>query len=86
MHSIGLKSDGKKQKGKQMIFMDQDEWSALSTGDNRKQLYLRQKDLLDKFLERNAIAKADYDKSLGDLTRKMGMEQLLQSLSANKGD
>ena len=49
------------------------------------QLYLRQKDLLDKFLERNAITKADYDKSFGDLTRKMGMEQLLQTLSANKG-
>ena len=70
-----------------MIFiMDQDEWSALSSDEKRKQLYLRQKALLDKFLERNAITKADYDKSLGDLTRKMGMEQLLQSLSANKGD
>ena len=67
-------------------YVGYDAWSALSTGDKRKQLYLRQKDLLDKFLERNAITKADYDKSFGDLTRKMGMEQLLQSLSANKGD
>lgn len=41
--------------------------------------------LLDMFLERNAITKSDYEKSLGDLTRKMGMEQLLQTLSANKG-
>lgn len=41
--------------------------------------------LLDMFLERNAITKSDYEKSLGNLTRKMGMEQLLQTLSANKG-
>ena len=27
--------------------------------------------LLDMFLERNAITKSDYEKSLGDLTRKM---------------
>ena len=69
-----------------MFTMDQDEWSVLSYLEKRKQLYLCQKELLDKFLERNAITKADYEKSLGDLTRKMGMEQLLQSLSANKGD
>ena len=31
---------------------------------------------MDKFLERNAITKAEYTKSLGDLTRKMGMESL----------
>ena len=65
--------------------MDQIEWSVLATEDKKKQLYLQQKDLLDKFLDRNAITKADYDRSLGDLTRKMGMEQLLQTLSANKG-
>ena len=65
--------------------MDQIEWSVLAPEDKKKQLYLQQKDLLDKFLDRNAITKADYDRSLGDLTRKMGMEQLLQTLSANKG-
>lgn len=65
--------------------MEQIEWSVLAPEDKKKQLYLQQKDLLDKFLDRNAITKADYDRSLGDLTRKMGMEQLLQSLSANKG-
>ena len=65
--------------------MDQIEWSVLAPEDKKKQLYLQQKDLLDKFLDRNAITKTDYDRSLGDLTRKMGMEQLLQTLSANKG-
>ena len=39
-----------------------------------KQLYLKQKHTLDLFLERGAISKEQYDKSLGDLTRKMGME------------
>ena len=31
-------------------------------------LYLRQKELLDTFLEHGAISRAQYDKSLGDLT------------------
>ena len=39
-----------------------------------KKLYLDQKNTLDIFLENGAITKAQYDKSLGDLTRKMGME------------
>ncbi len=36
-------------------------------------LFLRQKELLDTFLSHGAISKAQYDKSLGDLTQKMGM-------------
>ena len=35
------------------------------------QLFLEQKRTLDLFLERNAISKAQYDKSLGDLKVKM---------------
>ena len=38
------------------------------------QLYFDQKHTLDLFLERGAITKAQYDKSLRDLTEKMGME------------
>ncbi|MBR5959564.1 MAG: hypothetical protein IKZ98_01090 [Clostridia bacterium] len=38
-----------------------------------KQLYLSQKQTLDTFLQNGAITKAQYDKSLGDLTRKMGI-------------
>ena len=59
--------------------MEQMDWSTLSCEEKKEQLYLKQKDLLDMFLGRNAITKSDYEKSLGDLTRKMGMEQLLQT-------
>jgi predicted HTH transcriptional regulator len=38
-------------------------------------LYLRQKKMLEQFLERNAISKEQFEKSLGDLTEKMGMEK-----------
>ena len=38
-----------------------------------KKLYLDQKKTLDIFLANGAITKAQYDKSLGDLTMKMGM-------------
>ena len=41
-------------------------------------MFLRQKRTLDLFLERNAISKAQYDKSLGDLIEKMGMERVLR--------
>lgn len=37
------------------------------------ELFRRQKNLLDTFLERNAISQAQYDKSLGDIRDKMGM-------------
>lgn len=46
----------------------------LSHEEQLKQLYLNQKHTLDLFLERGAISKEQYDKSLGDLTKKMGME------------
>ena len=41
----------------------------------KKELYLQQKQLLDTFLEHGAITQEQYDKSLGDLTKKMGMEE-----------
>ena len=34
-------------------------------------LYERQKNMLDEFLEKGAISKAQYEKSLHDLTEKM---------------
>lgn len=40
----------------------------------KRRLYLSQKALLDSFLERNAISPAQYNKSLGDLTEKMGIK------------
>ena len=41
-----------------------------------RELYLRQKQLLDTFLEHGAISQAQYDKSLGDLTEKMRMKDV----------
>ena len=55
--------------------MDQTEWEYLSPEEKRIQLYLKQKTLLEQFLQTGAISKAQYDKSLGDLTEKMGMEK-----------
>ena len=52
------------------------EWERLSPEEKKKQLFLNQKKLLDTFLEKNAISKAQYDKSLGDLTDKMGMHRV----------
>ncbi len=49
------------------------EYSDLTLEEKRVDLFLRQKRTLDLFLERNAISKAQYDKSLGDLIEKMGM-------------
>lgn len=46
---------------------------AASRESKLKQLWLDQKHTLDVFLERGAISKAQYSKSLGDLTRKMGI-------------
>ena len=48
-------------------------FEKLSDEEKKIELYLSQKRLLDTFLERNAISKAQYDKSLNDLTEKMNM-------------
>ena len=47
--------------------------SALPAEEKNKQLYLRQKALLEQFLATGAITRAQFEKSLGDLTEKMGM-------------
>ena len=57
---------------------EQTEWEKLSPEDKKKRLFLKQKDLLDTFLERNAISKTQYDKSLGDLIEKMGMQGVIE--------
>ena len=45
------------------------------TGRKRVQLYLKQKKMLEDFLEHGAISQAQFDKSFGDLTEKMGMQE-----------
>lgn len=49
------------------------EWESLTPEEKKKQLFLKQKELLDMFLEKGAISQAQHDKSLGDLIVKMGM-------------
>ena len=45
----------------------------LSYEQKQVELFLKQKQTLDLFFERNAISQKQYDKSLGDLRDKMGM-------------
>ena len=56
----------------------EDTYSSLTPSEKKLDLFLRQKRTLDLFLERNAISKAQYDKSLGNLIEKMGMERVLR--------
>lgn len=56
-----------------MIHQEEPEWSKLSPEEKKRQLFLKQKKLLDTFLEKRAISQAQYDKSLGDLRDKMDM-------------
>lgn len=49
--------------------------------EKKRELFLNQKDTLDKFLERGAITKAQYDKSYGDLVKKMGMEEVAKDFA-----
>ena len=66
--------------------MSDKEYSTLTTKEKKIDLYLRQKRTLDLFLERHAMSQAQYDKSLGDLTEKMGMSGVynLQTVERDK--
>ena len=52
----------------------EENWAALTPEEKKIQLFLNQKQTLDMFLERGAISQAQYNKSLGDLREKMGVE------------
>ena len=47
-------------------------WKALTPEQKRRELYARQVALLDTFLEHRAISQEQHDKSLHELTAKMG--------------
>ena len=47
-------------------------WELLTHEQKNHELFLRQKQLLDQFLEKGAITQAQHDKSLHDLIEKMG--------------
>lgn len=44
----------------------------MENDEKRKQLFLTQKETLLLFLQKGAISQAQFDKSYGDLCRKMG--------------
>lgn len=52
---------------------DQIKWDSLSYKDKNHQLFLRQKELLDQYLKTGAISQEQHDKSLHDLSEKMGI-------------
>ena len=56
-------------------------WELLSYTEKNRVLYLKQKELLDTLLEKKAISKEQYEKSLHDLTEKMGATSNADSVS-----
>ena len=52
--------------------MDSENWDALTLEEKNHRLFLKEKALLDTFLQHGAITRAQHDKSLRDLTEKMG--------------
>lgn len=50
-------------------------WDTLSYEEKNKLLYERQKHMLEEFLERGAKSTPQFEKSLNDLTEKMGMDR-----------
>lgn len=46
----------------------QERWAAMTPAQKKKQLFLNQKELLDKFLARHAISQAQYDEGMAALT------------------
>ena len=49
-------------------------WASLSPAEKKRELFRRQKALLDTFLATGAINRAQHDKSLNGLIEKMGIE------------
>ena len=52
--------------------MDSENWDALTLEEKNHRLFLKEKALLDTFLQHGAITRAQHDKSLHDLIEKMG--------------
>ena len=52
---------------------EEKDWAVMMPEEKKKQLFLRQKELLNLYLEKGAITK---EKSLKSLTEKMGVSSL----------
>ncbi|MBO4697191.1 MAG: hypothetical protein J5643_07940 [Lachnospiraceae bacterium] len=57
-----------------------EEWSSLNYEEKNHRLFLKQRALLDRFLETGAITKAQHDKSLHDLIEKMKDEMMCRDV------
>lgn len=55
--------------------IDSSHWASLTPEEKKRELFLRQKDLLDTFLATGAIRQAQHDKSLNCLIEKMGISE-----------
>lgn len=55
-----------------------EDFANLSEKEKKEKLFLMQKETLDLFLFNHAITEAQYQKSYGDLVKKMGMEEFLE--------
>ena len=58
-----------------MTITQENEWENLLPEEKKRKLYEQQKATLDMFLAHGTISTAQYEKSLGDLTAKMGYEK-----------
>ena len=52
--------------------IDIEQAPVLTPEEKKKQLFQKQKELLDTFLTHHAITEAQYNKSLHDMAEKMG--------------
>ena len=50
------------------------DFSVLPASEKKKELFEEQKRTLELFLEHGSITKAQFEKSLGDLKEKMGID------------
>ena len=55
---------------------DEIDWSNLSESEKKQQLFIKQKKMLDQFLETGAISQNQYDTSLNGLITKMGITDI----------
>ena len=55
-------------------------WETMTHEEKNRVLFQEQKELLDTFLEKRAISREQYNKSLHDLTEKMGIKKAADSV------
>ena len=52
----------------------QAKWETLTHEEKNRQLFLKQKAMLEQFLSNGAITREQFDKSYGDMKKKMGFD------------